>query len=182
MKLNQSTHAAWNSTNPAPSSQSQLVTGAFATSSTATQLNGTHPNHTQTQTQPSTQQHLNAPPGVPLPGGSYVTSSHNAPATVTTAGAGSAPTPYTSNGLAQGDVHASSANANHNIPSNAHNQLHATNHPQTPAQQVLMSAADRWGLLGLLAMIQNAGSDADQGLISVGTDLGTMGLDMGYPG
>jgi len=39
-----------------------------------------------------------------------------------------------------------------------------------------MSAADRWGLLGLLAMIKNA--DPDQALLSVGTDLGTMGLDM----
>lgn len=48
--------------------------------------------------------------------------------------------------------------------------------PQTPAQQVLVSAADRWGLLGLLAMIKNA--DLDRGLLSVGTDLGTMGLDM----
>lgn len=48
--------------------------------------------------------------------------------------------------------------------------------PQTPAQQILMSAADRWGLLGLLAMIKNA--DADQNLLSIGTDLGTMGLDM----
>jgi CCR4-NOT transcription complex subunit 2 len=44
-----------------------------------------------------------------------------------------------------------------------------------------MSAADRWGLLGLLAMIKNAGVDADGGL-SVGTDLGAMGLDMGYEG
>jgi hypothetical protein len=26
--------------------------------------------------------------------------------------------------------------------------------PQTPAQQILMSAADRWGLLGLVAMIR----------------------------
>ncbi|TFK48768.1 hypothetical protein OE88DRAFT_1663920 [Heliocybe sulcata] len=48
--------------------------------------------------------------------------------------------------------------------------------PQTPAQQVLMSPADRWGLLGLIAMIKNA--DLDQSLLSVGTDLGTMGLDM----
>jgi CCR4-NOT transcription complex subunit 2 len=39
-----------------------------------------------------------------------------------------------------------------------------------------MSAADRWGLLGLLAMIKNA--DPDQALLSVGTDLGTMGLDI----
>jgi CCR4-NOT transcription complex subunit 2 len=45
-----------------------------------------------------------------------------------------------------------------------------------------MSAADRWGLLGLLAMIKNAGVDADGGLSSVGTDLGAMGLDMGYEG
>jgi hypothetical protein len=52
--------------------------------------------------------------------------------------------------------------------------------PQTPAQQVLMSAADRWGLLGLLAMIKNA--DPDQALLSVGTDLGTMGLDMQQQG
>ncbi|THH03662.1 hypothetical protein EW145_g6105 [Phellinidium pouzarii] len=48
--------------------------------------------------------------------------------------------------------------------------------PQTPAQQILMSPADRWGLLGLLAAIKNA--DADQNLLSIGTDLGTMGLDM----
>ncbi|KAJ3807683.1 hypothetical protein EV368DRAFT_75674 [Lentinula lateritia] len=59
---------------------------------------------------------------------------------------------------------------------------HVHQHPQTPAQQILMSAADRWGLLGLLAMIKNAGSDSDQALSSVGTDLGTMGLDMGYAG
>ncbi|KZT28743.1 hypothetical protein NEOLEDRAFT_1128937 [Neolentinus lepideus HHB14362 ss-1] len=52
--------------------------------------------------------------------------------------------------------------------------------PQTPAQQVLMSPADRWGLLGLIAMIKNA--DLDQSLLSVGTDLGTMGLDMTNPG
>ena len=43
-----------------------------------------------------------------------------------------------------------------------------------------MSAADRWGLLGLLAMIKNA--DPDQALLSVGTDLGTMGLDMQQQG
>lgn len=55
-------------------------------------------------------------------------------------------------------------------------------HPQTPAQQVLMSAADRWGLLGLLAMIKSAGSELDGGLSSVGTDLGTMGLDVGFTG
>ncbi|KAF7296613.1 NOT2 family protein [Mycena chlorophos] len=67
---------------------------------------------------------------------------------------------------------------------------HATtqHHPQTPAQQVLVSAADRWGLLALLAMIREA-SDADHldgrgrvRLGGVGTDLSTMGLDMGYAG
>lgn len=48
--------------------------------------------------------------------------------------------------------------------------------PQTPAQQVLMSPADRWGLLGLLAVLKNA--NADENILSIGTDLGTMGLDM----
>ena len=43
-----------------------------------------------------------------------------------------------------------------------------------------MSAADRWGLLGLLAMIKSA--DLDQNLLGVGTDLGTMGLDMQHQG
>jgi CCR4-NOT transcription complex subunit 2 len=52
--------------------------------------------------------------------------------------------------------------------------------PQTPAEQVLVSPADRWGLLGLLAIIK--GSNADNALLSIGTDLGTMGLDMQNPG
>jgi CCR4-NOT transcription complex subunit 2 len=79
-------------------------------------------------------------------------------------------------------VFASNGDPPNPIPnSNPQHHPHAT-HPQTPAQQVLMSAADRWGLLGLLAMIKNAGTDVDQGLSSVGTDLGTMGLDMGYAG
>ncbi|KAJ7243656.1 hypothetical protein C8J57DRAFT_1083571, partial [Mycena rebaudengoi] len=51
---------------------------------------------------------------------------------------------------------------------------------QTPAQQILMSAADRWGLLGLLAMIREAG-DAG-GFRGRRSDLGTMGLDMGFSG
>ena len=55
-------------------------------------------------------------------------------------------------------------------------------HPQTPAQQVLISAADRWGLLALIALMRNANSEPDHGLSSMGTDLGTMGLDMNYPG
>jgi len=77
-------------------------------------------------------------------------------------------------------------NQNNPTPSNQGNSnplsANSQQHPQTPAQQVLMSAADRWGLLGLLAMIKSAGADVDQGLTSIGTDLGTMGLDMGYNG
>lgn len=45
-----------------------------------------------------------------------------------------------------------------------------------------MSAADRWGLLGLLALLKNVGTDLDQGMGVIGTDLGTMGLDMAYSG
>ena len=70
-----------------------------------------------------------------------------------------------------------SNNANPTVTSTSHLQ-----HPQTPAQQVLISAADRWGLLSLIAMMRNANSEADHGLSTIGTDLGTMGLDMGYPG
>ena len=52
-----------------------------------------------------------------------------------------------------------------------------SNVPQTPAQQVLISPADRWGLLGLLAVIRSA--DPDTALLGMGTDLGAVGLDMG---
>ncbi|KAK7048043.1 NOT2 family protein [Favolaschia claudopus] len=69
-------------------------------------------------------------------------------------------------------------------------------HPQTPAQQVLVSAADRWGLLSLVATIREMNTDADfeaaggrrltdprtVRLSGIGTDLGTMGLDMGFSG
>ena len=104
---------------------------------------------------------------------------------------------YQSNGLPPVEPMSNPGNANPNPnnhlpsttgPSQNVNQVLQGNtplpqhHPQTPAQQVLMSAADRWGLLGLLAMIKNAGSDLDQGLTSVGTDLGAMGLDMSYSG
>ncbi|KAI0754532.1 hypothetical protein C8Q80DRAFT_1139649 [Daedaleopsis nitida] len=128
---------------------------------TSTFTNGQQ-NHTQAQTpsqQPQQQQsqHLNAPPGVPPP-----TSFPQQPTP--------AQTPYVANGTvadtphhpSQGPAHATSAV------------------PQTPAQQVLMSPADRWGLLGLLALIKSA--DPDQSLLAIGTDLGTMGLDMQNPG
>ncbi|KAF9068589.1 hypothetical protein BDP27DRAFT_1392687 [Rhodocollybia butyracea] len=180
-KLYQSAHAAWNSpSTPNVQTQSSAgVLGAFSSTQ-----NGTHPPQ-----QNLSSAHLNAPPNLPPPlpqtGGN--TGNGTAPA---------APAGYGSNGLAGLDSQqpntTAPANPNPNTTPNPHpnstqNSLpnstaHVHQHPQTPAQQILMSAADRWGLLGLLAMIKSAGSDADQGLSSVGTDLGTMGLDMGYAG
>ncbi|KIJ62656.1 hypothetical protein HYDPIDRAFT_135828 [Hydnomerulius pinastri MD-312] len=181
LKLNQASHAAWNApnTNLPPSqpngsaqsgqTQSQGQSQPQAQGQVPGQLQVAPPqpslqgqqvhnsNNSQPQTQPPQQQHLNAPPGVPPPGVS----------------------PYVSNGnhqLQPPHLHAQL----HNSLAQAQNQPH--HHPQTPAQQVLISAADRWGLLGLLAMIKNAGVDADGGLSSVGTDLGAVGLDMGYEG
>ncbi|KAI0770628.1 hypothetical protein C8Q74DRAFT_1354699 [Fomes fomentarius] len=145
--------AAWNSPNVNPNAQP------------ASTFSNGQQNHTQVQTpsqqpqQQQTQQHLNAPPGVPPPS-SFP--QQTAPAQHT---------PYVANGTVAGDTphHPSQGPA------------HATSAvPQTPAQQVLMSPADRWGLLGLLALIKSA--DPDQSLLAIGTDLGTMGLDMQNPG
>ena len=71
---------------------------------------------------------------------------------------------------------------NNNATSLQTTSVPQSQHPQTPAQQVLISAADRWGLLSLIAYMRNASTDVDHGLTSVGTDLGTMGLDMAYSG
>ncbi|KPV72452.1 uncharacterized protein RHOBADRAFT_18165, partial [Rhodotorula graminis WP1] len=49
--------------------------------------------------------------------------------------------------------------------------------PQTPAQQVLFSPADRYGLLGLLHIIKT--SDPDTSMLALGTDLTNLGLDLG---
>ncbi|PIL35140.1 hypothetical protein GSI_02929 [Ganoderma sinense ZZ0214-1] len=153
LKNNHAGAAAWNSPNVNP--------GAPQTTSFP---NGQQ-NHTQAQAssqqpqQQQTQPHLNAPPGVPLP-----SSFPQQPAPAQQ-------TPYVANGTVAGDTphHPSQGPA------------HATSAvPQTPAQQVLMSPADRWGLLGLLALIKSA--DPDQSLLAIGTDLGTMGLDMQNPG
>lgn len=146
--------AAWNSPNVNPNAQ---PASAFP--------NGQQ-NHTQAPTpsqqqpqQQQTQQHLNAPPGVPTPA--------SFPQQPTPA----QQTPYVANGTVAGDTQ--------HHPSQG--PAHATSAvPQTPAQQVLMSPADRWGLLGLLALIKSA--DPDQSLLAIGTDLGTMGLDMQNPG
>ncbi|TFK70534.1 hypothetical protein BDN72DRAFT_877708 [Pluteus cervinus] len=177
-KLNQALHA-WNtpSGNPSP----QLGTNNH---------NGSHANPNPSTT------HLNAPPGVPLPA-AYNQSTQTTHSSGAIANLAPGLASYQSNGLPPVEPMSNPGNANPNpnnhITSTAGssqnvNQVLQGNttlpqhHPQTPAQQVLMSAADRWGLLGLLAMIKNAGSDLDQGLTSVGTDLGAMGLDMSYSG
>jgi CCR4-NOT transcription complex subunit 2 len=186
--LNQASHAAWNSPNANPSSQSQgannvgLGLGTFSSPSQASsalpQQNGTHSNQTTSTA------HLNAPPGVPPPSGPYTQQQPGAAASTNN----SAPPLYPPNG-ASTEPNSIPPNANTNNPSSHQNPLSMQptsislpQHPQTPAQQVLVSAADRWGLLGLLAMLKNAGTDLDQGLSGIGTDLGTMGLDMAYAG
>ncbi|KAJ7599869.1 hypothetical protein C8J56DRAFT_999587 [Mycena floridula] len=169
LKLNQTAHAAWNSSNPSSQPQSQqqqslnLSSGAFSNPPPA---NG---NHSTTTNPPAS--HLNAPPGVPPPSGAAFQTP--APNNSNPAGPG-----YAANGLPEQQNSTNPDNSN-SLPNSTG---HIQQHPQTPAQQVLMSAADRWGLMALLAMIKNAGSEMDQGLSSVGTDLGTMGLDMGYGG
>jgi CCR4-NOT transcription complex subunit 2 len=185
--LNQASHAAWNSPNANPSSQSQGgngvglglgLLGAFSspsqTSSVQPQQNGTHTNQTASAT------HLNAPPGVPPP--SYTQQQPGAAATTNS----SAPPQYPPNGASTEPQSNPLPSANPNNPSTVPllptTSMPHQQHPQTPAQQVLVSAADRWGLLGLLVMLKNVGTDLDQGLSGIGTDLGTMGLDMAYSG
>jgi CCR4-NOT transcription complex subunit 2 len=46
-----------------------------------------------------------------------------------------------------------------------------------PAQQILSSPADKWGLQAFLHAIRNA--DEDKGMLSFGTDLMSLGMDMG---
>lgn len=60
----------------------------------------------------------------------------------------------------------------HNSPAPPSTQL-----PQTPAQQILYSPADRFGLLGLLQLIKMGDSDAT--MLSLGSDLSKLGLDLG---
>lgn len=189
LKLNQATHAAWNSPNANPSAQTQgagsgvslsLGTGAFsnpppAPSGQPQQQNGTHSQTTSTT-------HLTAPPGVPPPSNAYVPQPGAISSTPST------PPPYPSNGAPGDSQSISNPPPNTNLsaallnPTSNSIPPHSQQHPQTPAQQVLVSAADRWGLLGLLAMLKNVGTDLDSGLSGIGMDLGTMGLDMAYSG
>lgn len=53
--------------------------------------------------------------------------------------------------------------------------LMSESRPEPPAQQVLLSPADRFGLLGLLAMIK---SSDETSLLSMGTDLSRMGMNL----
>lgn len=159
LKLNQASHAAWSSPNVNPISQSQQPGG----------VNG--PNGAFSQNPSTHAPGAIANPTAPPPSGS---------------------TPYPSNSLNPGDSHANPSIPNPNgssnpipTPSNPTNPTApstSNQHPQTPAEQVLISAADRWGLLALIAMMRNASSEADHGLTSIGTDLGTMGLDMSFAG
>ncbi|KAF8230044.1 hypothetical protein L208DRAFT_139018 [Tricholoma matsutake] len=185
LKLNQASHAAWNSPNVNPSSQLQGGNGvglglAFSSPSQASpaqpQQNGSHANQAASTT------HLNAPPGVPPPSGPYTplqpgansSASLQYPPNGSSTEPNSNPPPPTAN--------PTNPSSHQNPPSLQSTSLPHPQHPQTPAQQVLVSAADRWGLLGLLAMLKNAGTDLDQGLSGIGTDLGTMGLDMAFSG
>ncbi|KAK7464864.1 transcriptional regulator [Stygiomarasmius scandens] len=167
----QKLNPAWNaSTSPNP--------GHSPSSTQQQQQNGTstQQTHPTSSIQPPNSAPLNAPPGVPPPphglGGdnNATTPNHTTPPN---AAGNPVPTPG-------GTGAAANSTPNPSLPSST---AHVHQHPQTPAQQILMSAADRWGLLGLLAMIKSAATtDIDGGLSSVGTDLGTMGLDMGYGG
>jgi len=156
MKLNAAAQAAWNQPSATPS-QGQAQS---------------YQNGTQQQ------QSLHAPPGVPPPASFSQQPSQQGQGQAQAHG-----TPFVGNGNAPGNGAVATGNGGNAVGADAQGQSAPTSAapvPQTPAQQVLMSAADRWGLLGLLAMIKNA--DPDQALLSVGTDLGTMGLDMQQQG
>ncbi|KAH9960206.1 hypothetical protein BC827DRAFT_420166 [Russula dissimulans] len=153
MKLNAAAQAAWNQPN-------------------ATTSQGPAQSY-QNGTQQQPQQSLHAPPGVPPPLFSQQQTQQQSQSQAQSQG-----TSFVGNGNGPGNGTPTTGNGGNGASAEAQGQSTSAPAPvpQTPAQQVLMSAADRWGLLGLLAMIKNA--DPDQALLSVGTDLGTMGLDM----
>jgi CCR4-NOT transcription complex subunit 2 len=57
-------------------------------------------------------------------------------------------------------------------------QTHGQTH--TPAEQVLHSPADRWGLQALVRMLRNPNQEAN--LLADGQDLATLGLELDNPG
>lgn len=157
-EVHQGNHAAWNSATPGQSASFQQNNSNGVAGHTSQQLL-----HQQT-TAPS----LNAPPGVS-------TSSYGQNQQHSISG------PLHSQFPSQHPPHNASDTrdsppAQHTVPPASTSSSQATGLPQTPAQQILISPADRWGLLGLLALIKS--SDPDVNLLSYGQDLGTMGMDM----
>jgi len=93
-------------------------------------------------------------------------------------GAGGLPAQL-SNLLLQQHLATQGSHQHHQLP--AHLAAHHPQQPpipQTPAQQVLYSPADRFGLLGLLNIIK-VSADPDFGMLTLGTDLEKLGLDLG---
>lgn len=87
-------------------------------------------------------------------------------------GSGGAHISQAQQGLAQsGAVGAAHAVAGHGAGAGGRGE-----EVQTPAQQVLHSPADRFGLLGLLSIIKM--QDPDSAMLSLGTDLQSLGLSM----
>ncbi|SPO21115.1 related to CDC36 - transcription factor [Ustilago trichophora] len=80
-----------------------------------------------------------------------------------------ASSPLTENASVRGDSIQGAAGANNGL-----GQTGAM--AQTPAQQILTSPADRFGLLGLLSLIKSA--DPDLSMLSMGVDLQTFGLNL----
>ncbi|KAF8527030.1 hypothetical protein BU17DRAFT_74080 [Hysterangium stoloniferum] len=119
----------------------------------------------QPQQQASSQQQLNAPPGVPPPSTYALQQQQQSFAVNTTEGHHPSATTSATTSTTQAQL------------TSASSQQHL---PQTPAQQILMSPADRWGLLGLLALIKSA--DPDMALLSIGADLANLGLNVGQGG
>lgn len=160
MKLN---HPAWNSPNANSSAQATLP---YQSSQQVAQNGAQH--------QPSqANAPLGGPPGVPPPSQFAQQPPHLANAQ----GQTSAQPPQTQNaGSMFATGNGIGAIADNVVASLQPTPLMPGAHPQTPAQQVLISAADRWGLLGLIMAMKSA--DPESSLLAMGTDLGTMGLDM----
>ncbi|KAG8980453.1 hypothetical protein FRC05_006085 [Tulasnella sp. 425] len=125
-------------------------------------------------------QALGAPPNLPTPGSSFNSTGQSAfPSQQQQSQAGTASSlsqqQLQPDMARQGQAPSGQQPPPRAPPPNSHTAL-----PQTPAQQILLSAADRWGLLGLLASIK--GTDPDAQLLGSGTDLAQIGLDLTAPG
>lgn len=170
VKLNQPNSAAWNSANPAQSQQGFHQNLA----------NGVPTQHHLHQ-QPNSSS-LNAPPGLPpgLQSFSQPQQHLQQQSTQHAIGGGIQHGQYVGAGAIPNasEPHASPTQQHGAVQQGGMNQQGGL--PQTPAQQILISPADRWGLMGLLALIK--ATDPDVNLLSYGQDLGTMGMDMNAQG